>query len=162
MIGSDPIHCSVLAIDQATLDPAAALTFVSDPAFGGLDLFVGKVRSHNQGREVVGVSYDIHRSLALTVFRQFADEVRGQFGPRIKLYVAHACGRLGIGEIAVVVAAGTPHRDQAFGACRALIEAVKHRAPIWKQEHFADGDSAWSEGCALCGEEPGQKVSDPC
>ena len=56
-------------------------------------------------------------------------------------------------NVAVVVAAGTPHRDEAFRACRALIEAVKHRAPIWKQEHYVDGSSVWSEGCSLCGQE---------
>ena len=50
----------------------------------------------------------------------------------------------------VVVAAGSKHRDEAFRACRMAIEAVKHTAPIWKQEHFSDGDSVWSEGCSLC------------
>src|SRR5690606_39895177 len=55
-----------------------------------------------------------------------------------------------LGDLAVVVAAGTPHRDEAFRACREVIEAVKHTSPIWKQEHYADGDSAWSEGCSLC------------
>jgi len=50
----------------------------------------------------------------------------------------------------VVVAAGTPHRAEAFRTCRLAIEAVKHEAPIWKQEHYVDGDSAWSEGCSLC------------
>jgi len=64
--------------------------------------------------------------------------------------IAHARGRLGIGDIAVVVAAGSKHRDEAFRACRMAIEAVKHTSPIWKQEHFSDGDSVWSEGCSLC------------
>jgi molybdopterin synthase catalytic subunit len=50
----------------------------------------------------------------------------------------------------VVVAAGSKHRDEAFRACRMAIEAVKHTSPIWKQEHFSDGDSVWSEGCSLC------------
>jgi molybdopterin synthase catalytic subunit len=70
----------------------------------------------------------------------------------VKLYIAHAKGHLGIGDLAVVIAAGTPHRDEAFRACRLAIEAVKHEAPIWKQEHYVDGDSAWSEGCSLCEE----------
>ena len=69
----------------------------------------------------------------------------------LKVYVAHAKGRLAVGDIAVVVAAGTPHRDEAFRACRAVIEAVKHTSPIWKQEHYVDGSSEWSEGCSLCG-----------
>ncbi|WP_425502909.1 molybdenum cofactor biosynthesis protein MoaE [Pseudomarimonas arenosa] len=155
------LHCAVLNVSEAALDPAAALDFVSDGRFGGLNMFVGKVRSQNHGREVVGISYDIYQALALNVFRQLAAEVQTEFGPQLKLYVAHACGRLKVGDIAVVVAAGTPHRDEAFRACRALIEAVKHRAPIWKQEHFIDGDSAWSEGCSLCGHEHDDPAKPP-
>jgi molybdopterin synthase catalytic subunit len=68
----------------------------------------------------------------------------------LKLFIAHARGRLAVGDLAVVIAAGTPHRDEAFRACRQVIEAVKHTSPIWKQEHYADGDSVWSEGCSLC------------
>lgn len=154
------IHCSVRDIAHGAPDPVAALEFVSDPAFGGLDMFVGKVRAQNHGREVVGISYDIYQALALNVFRQLAEEVQGEFGPKVKLYVSHSCGRLEVGDIAVVVAAGTPHRDEAFRACRALIEAVKHRSPIWKQEHFVDGDSEWSEGCSLCGQDAPAVGSD--
>ena len=145
------LHCSVCDIAKSAPDPMAALEFVSDPAFGGLNMFVGKVRAQNHGREVIGISYDIYQALALNVFRQLAEEVQREFGPKVKLYVSHSCGRLKVGDIAVVVAAGTPHRDEAFRACRALIEAVKHRSPIWKQEHFIDGNSEWSEGCSLCG-----------
>ena len=123
---------------------------VADPGFGGIDVFVGKVRDLNQGRVVQGITYDLFEPLVLAGFEDFAVEVAATFGPRVKLYVAHAAGRLGVGDVAVVVAAGAPHRDEAFRACRALIEAVKHRSAIWKQEHYEDGDSVWSEGCSLC------------
>lgn len=140
---------------EAALDPAEAIGFVSDPAFGGINLFVGRVRDFNQGRAVVGITYDMFDALALNGFERIMADAAVAFGPGIKLYVAHAKGRLGIGDIAVVVAAGTRHRDEAFRACRQLIEAVKHTSPIWKQEHYLDGDSVWSEGCSLCGpEEP--------
>ena len=132
------------------IDPAAALAFVSDPGFGGITMFVGRVRDLNQGRRVTGISYDLYRPLALARFNEIAQDAQREFGPRLKLFIAHAMGRLGIGDLAVVVAAGTPHRDEAFRACRAAIEAVKHNAPIWKQEHYVDGDSVWSEGCSLC------------
>lgn len=161
MIIENAVQCSVVDVGQAAIDPSAALDFVSDAGFGGLNMFVGKVRAQNHGREVVGITYDIYQTLAINVFRQLATEVQAEFGPKVKLYVAHACGRLKVGDIAVVVAAGTPHRDEAFRACRALIEAVKHRAPIWKQEHFIDGDSAWSEGCSLCGHEQDDPASAP-
>lgn len=134
----------------AAIDAAEAIAFVSDPGFGGIDVFIGKVRDLNKGRAVLGITYDLFDPLVMAEFERLVGEVRGQFGPRVKLYVAHAKGRLGVGDTAVVVAAGTPHRDEAFKACRALIEAVKHRSPIWKQEHYQDGDSVWSEGCSLC------------
>lgn len=135
---------------DAALDPAEAIAFVSDPGFGGIDIFIGKVRDLNLGRPVQGISYDLFVPLVLNTFQQLAAEVEAEFGPKLKLYVGHAKGRLAVGEVAVVVAAGSPHRDEAFRACRALIEAVKHRSPIWKQEHYEDGDSVWSEGCSLC------------
>jgi molybdopterin synthase catalytic subunit len=141
---------AVVDIAQARLEPAAAIDFVSDPGFGGIALFAGRVRDLNHGRVVTGVSYDLFDALALRGFDAIADEARERFGPRLKLYIAHAKGRLGVGDLAVVIAAGTPHRDEAFRACRQVIEAVKHGSPIWKQEHYADGDSAWSEGCSLC------------
>jgi molybdopterin synthase catalytic subunit len=143
-------HCAVVDIAEAALDPAAALAGVSDPGFGGLALFVGRVRNLNHGRVVTGVSYDMHDVLALSGFANILEQVAGTVGPQLRLYVAHAKGRLDVGGIAVVVAAGTPHRDEAFRACRQVIEAVKHQSPIWKQEHYDDGSSVWSEGCSLC------------
>ncbi len=149
-------------IGRARLDPAAAIEFVSAPGFGGVSVFVGRVRDHNHGRAVTGVSYDLFDALALQRFAEIVREVEAEFGPALRLYVDHARGRLAVGDLAVLVAAGTPHRDEAFRACRALIEAVKHRAPIWKQEHYADGDSAWSEGCSLCHpDDPAADVDRP-
>lgn len=132
------------------LNPEAALAFVSDPSFGGITQFVGKVRAINNGREVLGVSYDIFQPLALNRFAEIAAEIENALACPVRLHISHAYGRLGIGDIAVVVTAGSKHRDEAFRACRMAIEAVKHTAPIWKQEHFSDGDSVWSEGCSLC------------
>lgn len=143
-------HCAVVDVAHGTLDAAAALEFVADPRFGGVALFVGRVRDHNHGREVLGISYDLFEPLALAIFARAAAEAEAACGTPLKIHVAHAKGRLAVGGIAVVVAVGSPHRDEAFRACRSVIEAVKHRAPIWKQEHYADGDSAWSEGCSLC------------
>lgn len=141
-----------LIVDMAhgRIDPSAALDFVSDPGFGGLNLFVGRVRDHNLGRVVTGISYDVFDQLTMVGFEEISRRVQAQFGPKLKIYIAHAKGRLGIGDIAMVVAAGTPHRDEAFRACRQVTEAVKHTSPIWKQEHYEDGSSQWSEGCSLC------------
>jgi len=149
----EDIRVAVVERSTAALDVAAALEFVSDPRFGGIAVFVGKVRNHNVGRQVTGISYDLFEPLALRMFRAIGERARAEVGAPLKLYIAHAKGKLQLDDLAVVVAAGTPHRDEAFRACRLAIEAVKHEAPIWKQEHYVDGDSAWSEGCSLCEED---------
>lgn len=149
------LHTSVVGIDRAQLDPVAAIKFVTDPRFGGIATFLGCVRASNLGRAVTGVTYEIFEPLALRIFRKIGDRVRDEIRAPLKLYIAHAKGDLRIGDLAVSIAAGTPHRDEAFRACRLAIEAVKHEAPIWKREHYVDGHSEWSEGCSLCGNHAG-------
>lgn len=144
-------HVAIVEAADAALDIAAAFDFVADPAFGGYACFVGRIRDLNHGRRVTGVSYDLFDPLARVRFAEIAAQAEAEAGAPLKLWIAHAKGRLAVGGIAVVIAAGTPHRDEAFRACRLAIEAVKHSAPIWKREHFEDGDSEWSEGCSLCG-----------
>lgn len=152
MPGIAALRALIAAPRDSALDPARALEFVSHAEFGGQALFVGRVRRHNHGRDVVAVQYDLFEPLALATFDAIARESLVEVTPELRIYVAHAKGRLEVGDIAVVVAAGSRHRDEAFRACRAVIEGVKHRAPIWKQEHYTDGRSEWSEGCSLCGQ----------
>ncbi len=145
-------HHAIVDSAQAKINPVDALDFVSDPQFGGYNVFIGRVRQVNQGREVVGISYDIFDALAQVHFEEAIARAVETFGPLIRISLAHAKGRLNVGDVAVVVAVGTKHRDEAFRACRQLIEEIKHRSPIWKQEHYVDGSSEWSEGCSLCEE----------
>ncbi|AXK73540.1 molybdenum cofactor biosynthesis protein MoaE [Lysobacter sp. TY2-98] len=145
-----PVHLGVVDATTGPLDLAAAFEFVADPGFGGYNAFVGRIRDLNHGRRVAGVSYDMFDALAMQRFREIADEAIAAFGPDIWIWIEHAKGRLDVGGIAVVIAVGTRHRDEAFRACRQVIEAVKHTVPIWKQEHYEDGSSEWSEGCSLC------------
>jgi molybdopterin synthase catalytic subunit len=147
----DDLYTGIVDRQVASLDVAAALDFVSDPRVGGIAVFVGKVRDFNAGRKVTGISYDLFEPMVLRTFQAIGERARRAVGSPLKLYVAHARGDLHLDDLAVVVAAGTPHRAEAFQACRLAIEALKHEAPIWKQEHYVDGDSAWSEGCSLCG-----------
>lgn len=146
----DGYHGIIVDAARQRVDPAAALAFVSHPSCGGLALFVGQVRDENLGRAVVGISYDVFDQLALVGFADIGTRVQARFGPRLRIYLAHAKGRLGVGDVALAVAVGAPHRDEAFRACREVVEAVKHGSPIWKQEHYRDGSSGWSEGCSLC------------
>lgn len=146
----DDLYTAVVDRQVATLDVAHALDFVSDPRFGGIAVFVGKVRDFNAGQQVTGISYDLFEPLVLRTFQSIGERAGRAVGSPLKLYIAHAKGDLHLNDLAVVVAAGTPHRAEAFQACRLAIEALKHEAPIWKREHYVDGKSAWSEGCSLC------------
>ncbi|WP_133479941.1 molybdopterin synthase catalytic subunit [Cognatilysobacter segetis] len=144
------LHTGIVDASSGALDIAAAFEFVADPAFGGYTAFVGRIRDLNHGRRVEAVSYDLFDALALQRFGEIAAETIEDVGPAMRLWIEHAKGRVPVGGVAVVVAVGTPHRDEAFLACRQVIEAVKHTVPIWKQEHYEDGSSEWSEGCSLC------------
>jgi len=110
---------------------------------GGAVTFVGIVRSRaDDGRPVTGLSYEAYEPMAIVEFRTIAAEVRERFGD-VAIAIAHRIGELRVGEIAVAVMASAVHRGEAFDACRYAIDEVKHRAPIWKEEHYADGTAEW-------------------
>lgn len=139
-----------IGVSEQSLDIKMAEDFIRDPAHGAETSFVGVVRDLNMGRKVDGVSYDCFTPLTETIFTALAEEVSERWGA-MKVYCWHFKGRLDVGGVSIVIAVSTPHRDEAFQACRYLIEEIKHRAPIWKKEHYQDGDSEWTEGCELCG-----------
>ncbi len=143
-------HAEVRDVAQTPLDAAEALGFVEAPGHGAGALFVGAVRNRNQGRDVLAISYDVFAPLAEQCFGEICAEAEAKWGPDLRLFVAHAKGRLDVGGLSVVIAAGSPHRNEAFSACRYVIEQIKTRAPVWKQEHYTDGDSDWVQGHALC------------
>jgi len=112
--------------------------------YGAIVTFLGTVRADNAGRRVVELEYEAYEPLALRAFQRIVDEARGRW-PSVRLAVCHRVGRLRVGETSVAIAAASPHRAEAFAACRYAIERVKQIAPIWKREVFEDGD-VWIEG----------------
>ena len=147
---NDRVAVSIDNIEDKSLDTAEALAFVDAGANGAQTLFVGVVRNHNMGQSVLGVSYDVFNALAIQSFYDICQEAQEKWGDSLRLYVSHIKGRLEVGGISIVIAAGSPHRDEAFKACRYVIDEIKHRSPIWKLEHYVDGDSEWTQGCELC------------
>ncbi|EFC80468.1 molybdenum cofactor biosynthesis protein MoaE [Parafrankia sp. EUN1f] len=121
------------------------LAAVRLPEVGGIGLFIGTVRDHDHGRSVGDLEYSAHPTAARELAR-VAAEVGADLGVRA-IAVLHRTGRLEIGDIAVVVAAGAAHRAEALGACRRLIDDVKEQVPIWKRQGFADGSSEWVGAC---------------
>ncbi|MGA2654968.1 MAG: molybdenum cofactor biosynthesis protein MoaE [Gammaproteobacteria bacterium] len=140
-------------VSDKGLNILSAFQFVADDAHGGTAYFQGTVRKYNLGREVIGISYDIFEPLAIHGFNELCMQVQAQFNYPFKIYIEHAKGRLNVGDISVMIAVSSIHRDEAFKACRFLIEGIKHNSPIWKQEHYVDGNSEWAQGHALCARE---------
>ncbi len=120
------------------LDPAEAIAFVSNPASGGIGVFVGVVRETNEGNRVAEIDYTAFEELAIKEMSAVVAEARERW-PLHRVAVAHSIGRLAVGDPSVVVAVSAAHRAEALDACRAIIDGVKDRAPIWKQEFGPDG-----------------------
>jgi MoaE-MoaD fusion protein len=111
---------------------------VSSPDAGGVVTFTGVVRRHSAGRAVERLEYEAYGEMAEKVMRDLCDEVEAEIaGARVA--VEHRVGALAVGDVAVVIAASAPHRAEAFTACRALIDRLKQRVPIWKKELGPDG-----------------------
>jgi len=133
---------------SSPIDVPQARARLLDPACGGYASFEGWVRNLNEGKEVTALEYEAFAPLARTEAERILAEAAGRFGVDHAACV-HRVGRLGVGGLAVWVGVSAPHRDEAFRACRYIIDEVKHRLPIWKKEHYASGDTGWVN-CERC------------
>lgn len=131
----------LVAIRDTPLSVDEVLAAVTDPAAGGLVVFVGTVRDADGGRAVDALGYTAHPA-AEDRMRAVAESVAVRF-PAVALAAVHRVGDLVVGDLAVVVAAACPHRGEAFDAARALIDELKETVPIWKHQLFADGGDEW-------------------
>jgi molybdopterin synthase catalytic subunit len=130
-------------ITFAPLDLGEIYQLADDPANGAIVVMSGTVRNQTDGKPVVSLEYQAYEPMAINVFRQIAQDLRRQYPDLNRVVIHHRTGHLKIGEISVLVAVGCPHRGEAFAACQDAIDTLKHNAPIWKKEHWADGSSSW-------------------
>ena len=133
---------SLVRLVREPIDVAALAG--ASTADGAVCLFVGVVRNENQGRAVLRLEYEAYEEMALPLMEEIAAET-GRLYPVTDVRLVHRLGRLEIGEASVAVAVSSPHRAEAFAACRFAIDTLKARVPIWKKELYADG-SAWLDG----------------
>lgn len=133
---------SGFSISATPLDVATLRGALANPAHGGFCAFEGWVRNRNDGREVEGLEYEVYAELALAEGAIILAEARERFGT-VEAVGVHRSGTLQVGELAVWVGVSSPHRDAAFQACRYIIDAFKHRLPVWKKELYLDGDTQW-------------------
>lgn len=138
----------LVGIGPDPLDGAALSSLVGQVSRGAGDgaivTFLGIVRDKNLGRGVLHLEYEAYDELALRAFRLILDEIRERW-PDTALGLRHRVGRLMPGETSIIIVTASPHRANAFSACRYAIERVKQVAPIWKREFFEGGDT-WIEG----------------
>jgi molybdopterin converting factor subunit 1 len=134
--GVDAVALTEAPLTDATV--AALSAYVGDERHGGVVTFVGAVRNHARGRAVTRLEYEAYGTMAVRQMRVLVAEVEAAF-PGTRVAVHHRVGILGIGDVAVVVAAGSAHRGEAFDACRRLIDRLKEDVPIWKKETGPDG-----------------------
>lgn len=142
------------------LDPTALLAEVADVGSGASTIFVGTVRRSNQGRAVTGIDYSAYAPMAEAEMRRIAEEAVARFGtPHI--VIEHRLGTLSLGEASIAIAVSHERRAAAMDAQRYIIEEFKARVPIWKREHYVDGDRAWvdNQGGAVAAE-PDAAVAD--
>jgi len=128
-----------LTTDEINL--GALLAQVQSPQYGGIASFLGVVRDHQDGRSVLRLEYSAYDSMAEAECGRIVREAESQWDCVIAL--KHRTGTLQIGDVAVAIVAASAHRDEAFAACRYVIEEVKRRVPIWKREIFVDGTVEW-------------------
>ena len=134
----------LVALTAQPLDLQALMAEVGADRVGAIAAFAGLVRDHNQGRRVRFLEYEAYEPLAIRALERILEEA-GTAWPGTRLGVHHRTGRLEIGETSIIIVAASPHRADAFAACRYTIERVKQIVPIWKHEHF-DGGEIWLEG----------------
>lgn len=125
------IRSEALSIDEA-------YDAVTSDAQGGVVIFVGRVRNHNQGQAITQLEYEAYASMAQKEMLRIIDAIEAEH-PSVRLACTHRVGTLRVGDLAVVCAASAPHRAEAFDACRKLIDRVKETVPVWKREHGPDG-----------------------
>ncbi len=136
--GSD--EADLYRMTEDPLSEAAVTAAVADPEAGGIVVFSGVVRNETGGRRVKFLEYEAHAPMAEAKMREIGDMVHARW-PGVKaVAMVHRVGRLEIGEASVVIAVSAAHRAEAFEACRYAIDRLKETVPVWKKEHFEDGE----------------------
>jgi molybdopterin synthase catalytic subunit len=134
----------LIQITPEPLDVAAAVAFVSAPAAGGVDVFLGTTRAerHADGRELVALDYEAYLEMATQQLQALAKQARERW-PIVRAAILHRVGRVAVAAPSVIIAVATPHRAESFDACRFLIDRLKAETAIWKMEVWSDGTGTW-------------------
>jgi molybdopterin synthase catalytic subunit/molybdopterin converting factor small subunit len=134
----------VAELVDGPVDCGRAVAAVSGPERGAVVVFLGTVRDHHAGRPVAKLTYTAYRPMALEGLRRIVTDLESS-APGLRAAIVHRLGEVPVGEASVVIAVSSPHRAAAYEASRTALERLKAEIPIWKREHYADGEAAWRE-----------------
>lgn len=129
----------MIKITEKSIDVQKVIDTASALGAGAVNVFIGTVRNTANGKNVVWLEYEAYESMAVAEIRKIIDDASHRW-PLLGWAVSHRVGTLKPGEVSVVVAVSSPHRKESFEACQYIIDTVKEKAPIWKKEHFEDGE----------------------
>ncbi|MDP2718382.1 MAG: molybdenum cofactor biosynthesis protein MoaE [Dehalococcoidia bacterium] len=134
----------MIEVTEKPLDPESITAGVKQDNHGAVVTFLGTVRDNSMGKKVLHLQYEAYKEMAEKKLQEIAGEIEERWGlGYVSIY--HRTGQMGVGEISLVVAVGSPHRAEAFAACQYAVDRIKQIVPIWKKETFVDGES-WVEG----------------
>ena len=143
------LHTALIKIDEKEISSEKAKKFIFSEKNGAESIFVGRVRNENSGQKVNAVTYDVYDQAVIKSFKSICDDAKSKFDKNAKVFLEHAKGYVLVGEISILIAVGSGHRDEAFKICRYILEEIKHQSPIWKKEHYVEGKEEWLPGHSL-------------
>jgi len=143
------LHTAIIKTEEEKISSEKAKKFILSEQNGAESIFVGRVRNENSGKKVTAVTYDVHDQAAIKSFQLICNDAKSKFDKNASIFLEHAKGYVPVGEISILIAVSSEHRDEAFKICRYILEEVKHQTPIWKKEHYVEGKEEWLPGHSL-------------
>ena len=143
------LHTAIVKTEEEKISSEEAKKFILSEQNGAESIFVGRVRNENSGKKVTAVTYDVHDQAVIKSFQSICSDAKSKFDKNASIFLEHAKGYVPVGEISILIAVSSGHRDEAFKICRYILEEIKHQSPIWKKEHYIEGNEEWLPGHSL-------------
>ena len=143
------LHTALVNTEEEKISSEKAKKFILSEKNGAESIFIGRVRNQNSGKKVKAVTYDAYDQAVIKSFKSISNDAKNKFDKNAKIFLEHAKGYVSVGEISILIAVSSEHRDEAFKICRYILEEIKHQTPIWKKEHYVEGNDEWLSGHSL-------------
>ncbi len=143
------LHTALIKTEEKKISSEKAKNFILSKKNGAETIFIGRVRNKNSSKKVTAVTYDAHDQAVIKSFKLICNHAKSKFDKNASIFLEHAKGYVPVGDISILIAVSSEHRDESFKICRYILEEIKHKSPIWKKEHYVKGDEEWLPGHSL-------------